>query len=55
MQQERNGTENKKRTYHLQHMENAQMVGLNMKSVGMYSGKYMGISSMYNFRCDPGL
>ena len=29
------------------------MVGMKKKVVGLETGKYNGISSMYNFRCDP--
>ena len=28
------------------------MIGLKKKDIGLESGKYMGISSMCNFRCD---
>ena len=31
------------------------MVGLKNKVVGLDSGKYMGIFSMYNFKFDPAL
>ena len=31
------------------------MVGMDKKVVGLETGKYNGISSMYNFRCDPDL
>ena len=31
------------------------MVGMKKKVVGLETGKYNGISSMYNFRCDPDL
>ena len=47
--------EDEKRTYHIQNMEDVQMIGLKKKVVGLESDKYMGISSMYNFRFDPGL
>ena len=31
------------------------MTGMKKKVMGLDNGKYMGISSMYNFRCDPDL
>ena len=31
------------------------MIGMKKKVVGLDNGKYMGISFMYNFRCDPDL
>ena len=31
------------------------MVGMKKKVVDLETGKYNGISSMYNFRCDPAL
>ena len=31
------------------------MVGMEKKVVGLETGKYNGISSMCNFRCDPDL
>ena len=36
-------------------MEGVLMIGMKKKAVGLYNGKYMGISSMYNFSCDPDL
>ena len=33
-------------------MENVHMIGMKKKVVGLDNGKYMGISFMYNFRCD---
>ena len=45
----------KKRIYHLQDMEGVLMTGMKKKVMGLDNGKYMGISSMYNFRCDPDL
>ena len=36
-------------------MEDVQMVGLKKKVVGLESGNYMAISSMYNFKYDPDL
>ena len=36
-------------------MEDVQIIGLKKKVVGLDSGKYMGISSMHNFGCDPAL
>ena len=36
-------------------MEGVLMKGMKKKVVGLDNGKYMGISSMYNFRCDPDL
>ena len=44
-----------KRVYHLQDANDVQMVGMKKKVVGLETGKYNGISSMYNFRCDPDL
>ena len=44
-----------KRVYHLQDSKDVQMVGMDKKVVGLETGKYNGISSMYNFRCDPDL
>ena len=44
-----------KRVYHLQDAKDVQMVGMKKKVVGLETGKYNGISSMYNFRCDPDL
>ena len=41
-----------KRFYDLQDMEGVHMIGIKKKVVGLDNGKYMGISSMYNFRCD---
>ena len=41
--------------YHLQDMEGELMTGMKKKVVGLDNGKYMGISCMYNFRCDPDL
>ena len=34
-------------------MEDVQMIGLKKKVIGLANGKYMGISSMYNFKYDP--
>ena len=31
------------------------MIGMKNKVVGLDNGKYMRISSMYNFRCNPDL
>ena len=45
----------KKRIDHLQNMEDVHMIGMKKKVVGLDDGKYMGISYMYNFRCDPDL
>ena len=39
--------------YHLQDAKHVQMVGIKKKVVGLETGKCNGISSMYNFRCDP--
>ena len=36
-------------------MKVVQMIELKKKVVELESGKYMGISSMYNFRCDQNL
>ena len=36
-------------------MEGVHMIEMNKKVVGLDDGKHMGISSMYNFRCDPDL
>ena len=36
-------------------MKDVQMIELKKKVVELESGKYMGISSMYNFRCDQNL
>ena len=44
-----------KRVYHLQDAKDVQMVGMKKKVVGLETGKYNGILSMYNFRCDPDL
>ena len=44
-----------KTIYHLQDMEGIHMIGMKKKVVGLDNCKYMGISSMYNFRCDPDL
>ena len=44
-----------KRIYYLQAMEGVHMTGMKKKVVGLDTCKYMGISSMYNFRCDPDL
>ena len=44
-----------KMVYHLQDSKDVQMVGMKKKVVGLETGKYNGISSMYNFRCDPDL
>ena len=44
-----------KRIYHLRDMEGVLMIGRKKKVVGLDNGKYMGISSMYTFRCDPDL
>ena len=44
-----------KRIYHLQDSKGVQIVGTKKKVVGLETGKYNGISSMYNFRCDPDL
>ena len=33
-------------------MEDVYMIGMKKKVVGIDKGKYMGILSMYNFRCD---
>ena len=44
-----------KRVYHLQDSKDVQMVGIKKKALGLETGKYNGISSMYNFRCDPDL
>ena len=33
-------------------MEGVLMTRMKKKVVGLDNGKYMGISSMYNFRCD---
>ena len=41
--------------YHLRDMEGVHMIGMKKKVVGLDNGKYIGISSMYNFRCDPDL
>ena len=41
--------------YDLQDMEGVHMIGIKKKAVGLDNGKYMEISSMYNFRCDPDL
>ena len=41
-----------KRVYHLQEAKDVLMVGIKKKVIGVETGKYMGISSMYNFRCD---
>ena len=41
-----------KRVYHLQDLKDVQMVGMKKKVVRLETGKYNGISSMYNFRCD---
>ena len=52
IRQKRDRTENEKRTYYLQDMEDGQTIGLKKQVVGLEIYKYMGISSMYNFRCD---
>ena len=44
-----------KRVYYLQDSKAVQMVGIKKKALGLETGKYNGISSMYNFRCDPDL
>ena len=44
-----------KRIYHIQDMDDVHMIGMKKKIVGLYNGKYMGISSTYNFRCDSNL
>jgi len=44
-----NKTKDGKRIYHLQDMEGVLMTGMKNKVVGLDNGKYMGISSMYNF------
>ena len=36
-------------------MEGVRMIGMKKKVVGLDNGKNIGISSMYNFRCDPDL
>ena len=41
--------------YHLRDMEGVHMIGMKKKVVGLDNGKYMGISSMYNFRYDSDL
>ena len=41
--------------YHLQDAKDVQMVGMKKKVTGLETGKYMGISSMYNFRRDSDL
>ena len=41
-----------KRRYHIQDMEDVQLIGLKKNVDGLESGKCIGISSMYNFRCD---
>ena len=41
--------------YHFQDMEGVPMTGMKKKVVGLDNGKYIGISSIYNFRCDPAL
>ena len=41
--------------YHLQDIEDVQMIGPKKKVVGLESDKHMEISSMYNFRYDPDL
>ena len=40
-------------TYCLQRIKDIQIVGLKREVVGLDSGKYVGISSIFNFRCDP--
>ena len=44
-----------KRVYHQQDSKDVQIVGMKKKVVGLETGKYNGISSLYNFRCDPDL
>ena len=44
-----------KRVYHLQDSKDVQIVGMKKKVVGLETGKYNGILSMNNFRCDPDL
>ena len=36
-------------------MEGVHMIRIKKKVVGLDNGKYMWISSMYSFRCDPEL
>ena len=36
-------------------MEGVFITGMKKKVMGLDNGKYMGISSMYNFRYDPDL
>ena len=55
IQQTRNKTKDGKITYHLQDIEDVYMIEMKKKVVGLDNGKYIGISSMYNFRCDPDL
>ena len=43
------------RVNHLQDAKDVKMVGMKKKVIGLETGKYNGISSMYNFRCDPDL
>ena len=43
------------RVHHLQDAKDVQMVEMKKKVIGLETGKYMGISSMYNFRYDPDL
>ena len=38
--------------YHLQGMESVHMIGMKKKVMGIDNGTYMGIPSMYNFRCN---
>ena len=52
IQQTRNKTKDGKITYHLQDIEDVYMIEMKKKVVGLDNGKYIGISSMYNFRCD---
>ena len=52
IQEARNKTKDGKIIYHLQDMEGVHIIGMEKKVVGLDNGKYIGISSMYNFRCD---
>ena len=45
----------KKRIYHLQDIEGVLMTGMKKKAVGLDNGEYIGISFIYDFRCDPDL
>ena len=36
--------------YYLQDMEGVHIIGMKKKIMGLDNGKYIGISSMYNFR-----